>query len=104
MASLMPAVLETVAAVTGGTFECVALENGYFGPTVTTAGLLPGQAFLESLRGREGFDLALLPAEAVSEAGVFIDDLSLAELERAAPMPLRLSYHFTDALDVEIAA
>jgi len=104
MASLMPAILETVASVTGATFECVALENGYFGPTVTTAGLLPGQAFLEALRGREGYDLALLPAEAVSDSGVFIDDLSLAEVERTAPMPLRLSYTFTDALGAEAAA
>ena len=104
MAPLMPIVLETVAAVTGATFDCVALENEYFGPTVTTAGLLPGQAFLEVLRGRVGYDLALLPAEAVSDAGVFIDDLSLAEVERTAPMPLRLSYHFTDALGVKAAA
>jgi putative radical SAM enzyme (TIGR03279 family) len=104
MAPLMPIILETVAAVTGATFDCVALENEYFGPTVTTAGLLPGQAFLEALRGRDGYDLALLPAEAVSDAGVFIDDLSLTEVECTAPMPLRLSYHFTDALGVEAAA
>jgi putative radical SAM enzyme (TIGR03279 family) len=104
MAALMPAILETVAAATGATFECVALENGYFGPTVTTAGLLPGQAFLEAVRGREGFDLALLPAEAVSDAGVFIDDVSFADVQAAAAMPLRLSYHFTDALGAEIAA
>lgn len=104
MAPLMPIILETVAAVTGATFDCVALENEYFGPTVTTAGLLPGQAFLEALRGRDGYDLALLPAEAVSDAGVFIDDLPLTEVECTAPMPLRLSYHFTDALGVEAAA
>ena len=104
MAALMPVILETVAAVTGATFDCLVLENGYFGPTVTTAGLLPGQAFREALSGREGYDFALLPAEAVSDAGVFIDDLSLAELERTAPMPLRLSYHFTDALGAEVAA
>jgi putative radical SAM enzyme (TIGR03279 family) len=104
MAALMPAILETVAAVTGATFECVALENGYFGPTVTTAGLLPGQAFLAAVCGREGFDLALLPAEAVSDAGVFIDDVSFADVQAAAAMPLRLSYHFTDALGVEVAA
>jgi putative radical SAM enzyme (TIGR03279 family) len=104
MAALMPAILETVAEVSGATFECVVLENGYFGPTVTTAGLLPGRAFLEALRGREGFDLALLPAEAVSDAGAFIDDLSFADLQAGAPMPLRLSYHFTDALGAETAA
>jgi putative radical SAM enzyme (TIGR03279 family) len=104
MARLMPPILETVASATGGAFECVVLENAYFGPTVTTAGLLPGRAFLDALRGRDGYDLALLPAEAVSDAGVFVDDLSFAEVEAAAPMPVRLSYHFTDALGAERAA
>jgi putative radical SAM enzyme (TIGR03279 family) len=104
MARLMPPILETVASATGGAFECVVLENAYFGPTVTTAGLLPGRAFLDALRGRDGYDLALLPAEAVSDAGVFVDDLSFAEVEVAAPMPVRLSYHFTDALGAERAA
>ena len=104
MAPLMPPILETVAAVTGATLECVALENTFFGPTVTTAGLLPGRGFAAALTGRAGFDLALLPAEAVNEAGVFVDDVSLADVEEAAaPMPVRLSYHFTDALAAEAA-
>jgi putative radical SAM enzyme (TIGR03279 family) len=98
MARLMPPILQTVAAATGGTFDLAVLENGYFGPSVTTAGLLPGSAFLDALRGREGYDLALLPAEALSDAGVFVDDVPLAALEAAAPMRVRLSYQFTDAL------
>jgi hypothetical protein len=40
----------------------------------------------------------------VNEDGVFIDDVSLAELTVAAPAPVALSYHFTDALGVEAAA
>jgi NifB/MoaA-like Fe-S oxidoreductase len=104
MARLMPQVLETVAAATGAELECAVLANDFFGPSVTTAGLLPGAAFLGALRGREGYDLALLPAEAVSDAGVFIDDLPFADLQAAAPMPLRLSYDFVDALGAERAA
>lgn len=104
MARLMPQVLETVASATGGSLECAVLENSFFGPSVTTAGLLPGAAFLGALRDRGGFDLALLPAEAVSDAGVFIDDLPFAALQAAAPMPVRLSYDFVDALGAERAA
>lgn len=104
MARLMPQILQAVAEATGGTFDLAVLENTFFGSIVTTAGLLPGSAFLAALRGREDYDLALLPAEAVSDAGVFVDDLPLAEVEAAAPMPLRLSYHFTDALGTERAA
>jgi len=40
----------------------------------------------------------------VNDDGVFVDDLSFAALEASAPMPLRLSYHFTDALGTEAAA
>jgi NifB/MoaA-like Fe-S oxidoreductase len=104
MARLMPQVLETVASATCGSLECTVLENSFFGPSVTTAGLLPGAAFLGALRDRSGYDLALLPAEAVSDAGVFIDDLPFADLQAAAPMPVRLSYDFVDALGAESAA
>ena len=103
MAPLMPSILETVAEVTGAVLEPVGLENDYFGPTVTTAGLLPGSAFRRALEDRRGFDLALLPAESVSEAGAFVDDVPFVDVQASAPMPVRLSYHFTDAL-VEGAA
>ncbi len=106
MGGLMPAVLESLRKVTGARFDCTALENTFFGASVTTAGLLPGADFtraLAALDGGERYDLALLPAESVNDDGVFVDDLSFAELEAAAPMPLRLSYHFTDALSDEAA-
>ena len=104
MGPLMPSVLEAVARATGASLECVVLENSFFGPTVTTAGLLPGAAFAGALAGRADYDLALLPAEAVNEDGVFVDDLGLAEVVAAARAPLKLSYHFTDALGAEVAA
>jgi len=104
MGELMPTVIASLERATGGRFECVAVENSYFGPTVTTAGLLPGGALTAALASRRGYDLALLPAEAVNEDGIFVDDTSLASLVAASPVPVRLSYHFTDALGVEAAA
>jgi putative radical SAM enzyme (TIGR03279 family) len=109
MGPLMPEVLASLEQVTGARFECVALENSFYGPSVTTAGLLAGADFQRALAApaaSEGTrcDLALLPAESVNDDGVFVDDLSFARLEAAAPMPIRLSYHFTDALGAEVAA
>ena len=110
MGPLMPSVLESLQAATGARFDCTALENSFFGSSVTTAGLLAGADFQRALAqvrrnaGSQGYDLALLPAESVNDGGVFVDDLSFADLEASAPMPLRLSYHFTDALGVETAA
>jgi putative radical SAM enzyme (TIGR03279 family) len=104
MGELMPTVLEALERATRGRFECVVVENTYFGPSVTTAGLLPGAALAGALASRHGYDLALLPAEAVNEDGIFVDDLPLASLVASAPVPAVLSYHFTDALGVEAAA
>jgi NifB/MoaA-like Fe-S oxidoreductase len=109
MGALMPQVLaelERAAAsgeqgggAGGGRFEIVALENTLFGPAVTTAGLLPGTAIRDALRARPGLDLALLPAEALNDDLVFIDDISAKDLAAAVPMPIWLSYDFVDAVE-----
>src|SRR5207253_8461793 len=52
MGPLMPQVLADVAATTGGRFELVVVENTLFGPSVTTAGLLPGAAVERAPRDR----------------------------------------------------
>ncbi|MGH7671871.1 MAG: DUF512 domain-containing protein, partial [Gemmatimonadales bacterium] len=52
MGPLMPQVVGDLAAATGGRFEILALENFLFGPSVTTAGLLPGAALRAALRER----------------------------------------------------
>jgi putative radical SAM enzyme (TIGR03279 family) len=98
MGPLMPQVVGDLAAATGGRFEVLALENALFGPSVTTAGLLPGATLLAALRERPDLDLALLPAEAVNDDLRFIDDLGAHELAAQVPMPVRFSYDFADAL------
>ncbi len=98
MGRLMPHLLGPLERATGAHFALHALENPLFGPAVTTAGLLPGKAFAAALAAHPDLDLALLPAEAVNDEGLFLDDLAFAELAEAAPAPVRLSYYFTDAL------
>ncbi len=98
MGPLMPQVLADVAAVTGGRFELVVVENALFGRSVTTAGLLPAAAIEGALRERRDLDLSLVPAEAVNDDLVFIDEVSAADLAERLPMPVRLSYDFADAL------
>jgi putative radical SAM enzyme (TIGR03279 family) len=98
MGRLMPQVLETLSGATGGRFELKVLENDLFGPSVTTAALLPGRAFGRALADLDNPDLVLLPAEAVNDDGLFIDDVTFEELAEAASMDVRLSHYFTDAL------
>jgi putative radical SAM enzyme (TIGR03279 family) len=104
MGHLMPMVLEPLARVTGAEFELIPVVNTLFGPTVTTAGLLPGMAMHEALRGRRHLDLVLLPGESVNDEGLFIDNMSFDVLAHSMPAPVRLSRDFTDALQVPVAA
>lgn len=98
MARLMPQVLETVARETGAAFELLVADNTLFGPSVTSAGLLPGRDFQAALSARRDLDAALLPAEAVNDRGQFLDDMTWEALQVAVPVPVYLSYDLADAL------
>ncbi len=104
MGQLMPLVLQPLARITGAEFVLLPVVNSLFGPSVTTAGLLPGAALRSALAGRADLDLALLPGEAVNDDGLFIDNLSFESVAGAAPMEVRLSKDFADALQVAAAA
>jgi putative radical SAM enzyme (TIGR03279 family) len=98
MGRLMPQVLATLEAKTEARFDLIVLENDLFGPSVTTAALLPGRAFMRALANRPDLDLALLPAEAINDDGAFLDDLGLQNVAAAVPADVRTSYDFADVL------
>ena len=104
MSQLMPMVLEPLARVTGSEFELISVVNTLFGPSVTTAGLLPGVAMQQALRVRRDLDLVLLPGESVNDDGLFIDSMSFDLLGAAVPVEIRLSKDFADALHEPVAA
>jgi putative radical SAM enzyme (TIGR03279 family) len=99
MGPLIPQIVTDLTQITQAHFEILALENTLFGPSVTTAGLLPGKAVLAALRDRRDLDLALLPAESVNDDLLFMDDMEAHDLAGQLPMPVRLSYDFADALE-----
>ncbi len=98
MGGLLPTVLADLTAATHARFELVVVENTLFGPSVTTAGLLPAGAIAAALSRRHDFDVALLPAEAVNDDLVFIDDVSADALAARLACPVHLSYDFADVL------
>lgn len=89
-----------LAAVTGARVEVVTVRNEYFGETVTIAGLLGGRDILNALQGDASEeDLVVLPAEALNQDDVFIDDFSLAEFRSALEgVEIRKGYDLIDAL------
>ncbi len=89
-----------LAAVTGARVEVVTVRNEYFGETVTIAGLLGGRDILSALRGdASAEDLVVLPAEALNQDDVFIDDFSLDQLRSALEgVEIRKGYDLIEAL------
>ena len=104
MAQLMPMVLEPLTDITGASFELIPVVNSLFGPTVTTAGLLPGTAIQNALKGRRDLDLVLLPGESINDDALFMDSMSLDLLIHSVPVELRLSHDFADVLHMPVAA
>jgi putative radical SAM enzyme (TIGR03279 family) len=101
MRPMMPELLEALTRQTGAHFELIPMVNSLFGPTVTTAGLLVGADIRRALADRHDLDLALIPAETINDAGVFLDDESFVAVRESLPMPVYPSYDFIDALAPE---
>lgn len=104
MAPLLPPVLADIGAASGASLELLPVVNTLFGPSVTTAGLLPGRAIHAAISGRQDLDLILVPGEAVNDDGVFMDDFPFRELVAGHSAEIRLSKRFSDALPLACAA
>jgi len=76
--------LHALEQKTGATLRPVAVKNRLFGENVTVAGLVSGRDIIAALEGMEPGDLVLIPDVMLKEGeGLFLDDLSLADLQRA---------------------
>lgn len=84
--------LELLAArlrAAGWQAEVVSVPNRFYGGGVNVAGLLTGQDILATLRSRDLGELVLLPSVVLNTDGIFLDDLTPADLERELGAPLR---------------
>lgn len=104
MAPFIERLAAKLERATGATVDVVRVENGYFGPSVTIAGLLGGQDILEALGEGRPDDLIVLPAEALNADDQFIDNVPLSVLSaRLAPAEIRSGYEITEVLGVGVA-
>ena len=88
-----------LASQTGADVEVVNVVNGFFGETVTVAGLLGGRDIQAALGAGRAGDVVMLPAEALNADDLFIDSLPLGELETAlAPARVVSGYEVTATL------
>lgn len=90
MAPIFEQLAARLAAATGCDAQAIGVSNTYFGPTVTTAGLLAGTDIADALASAGGdWDVVLLPAESLNDDARFIDDIAL-EAMREAFAPARV--------------
>ena len=77
-----------------------AVENTFFGPSVTVTGLLTGGDLLRSLKdaGEYADELLLSSVTLRSEKDLFLDGMSLDELKKALPVPLTLTDNTAEGL------
>jgi putative radical SAM enzyme (TIGR03279 family) len=81
---VMTKMMREAAKLTGLEVRVVAVENQFFGPLVTVAGLLTAQDTLDAIAARfadfTGDDLLLLPRVMLDNAGArFLDDMTVEE-------------------------
>jgi putative radical SAM enzyme (TIGR03279 family) len=100
MAPALDPLIRRLNQATGSQTEVVAIENRYFGPTVTTAGLLPGNDIVRAFTAVTPYNVVLVPAESLNDDGRFIDDVAIETIERAlAPACVRVARELTAALE-----
>jgi putative radical SAM enzyme (TIGR03279 family) len=90
---VMAKMMREAARMTALEVRVVAVENQFFGPLVTVAGLLTAQDTLDAIAARfsdfTSGDLLLLPRVMLDNAGArFLDDMMVEEFRAQAPAPV----------------
>ncbi|WP_338441889.1 TIGR03279 family radical SAM protein [Synechococcus elongatus IITB4] len=86
--------------VQGLQVDLVGLASRYWGQALTVTGLLTGQDLIESLGDRDLGDGLLLPSVMLRHGDrCFLDDLTIADVERALNVPIYVAEGITGLLE-----
>ena len=93
--------LERLKTVEGLRFRMVIAGNGFFGPTVTVAGLLTGQDIVHALKEKRIGDLVLIPAATLKDdSDLFLDNMRLEQVEQALGVKVVKVGRFSEIVSV----
>ena len=71
--------------------QVFAIRNDFFGENITVSGLLTGQDIFKQLSNQKLGKCLLLPQNVLrSGEDVFLDDMTLSELENALQVPINI--------------
>lgn len=75
----------------GLSVQVYQIENRFFGEKITVAGLITGQDLMEQLKGKKLGERLLLPCNMLrSGENVFLDDVTVEELEKTLQIPIHI--------------
>ncbi len=80
--SAAPYIRELVNSVTDKV-EVIPIKNDFLGHTITVAGLITGADIINQLKGKDLGEALLLPQVMLNYDGLFLDDLTVADIEKA---------------------
>ncbi len=87
--TILKSVVDRLRTIEGLFIHPVTVKNFFFGPSVTVAGLLTGRDLLDALKGKRVGDMVIFPSNMLKEdEGVFLDGMTLEELQRQLNMKL----------------
>jgi len=89
-------ILRTLGERKGLRSELIPCENKTFGSSVTVTGLLCGADFAAALEGSRGKGPVLIPPNSLNKQGIFLDDMSPADLTRRFGRPIIVPNSFRD--------
>jgi len=99
--AILKRALARLKTIEGLRIRLVIAQNGFFGPTVTVAGLLTGRDILQALDKKRLGDLVLIPASALQEdTDLFLDNMRLAQVEQTLGVNVVKVGSFRDILSV----
>lgn len=83
--------------------DIYGVENKFWGRNVTVSGLLTGRDILNCLKNikkmKNRYDIILLPPNCLNMDNLFLDDISLSELENKVNIPVKVgSYSMVDTI------
>jgi putative radical SAM enzyme (TIGR03279 family) len=89
---LLSGFLRSLSEKTGVELEPVAVKNSLFGARVTVTGLVGGNDIVKALKGRDLGVAVIVPDVMLKEGeGLFLDDMTVEELERSLGSPVTVA-------------
>ena len=98
---ILGGVLDRLRMIKGLSLRQITVTNRFFGPSVTVAGLLTGSDLVRGLKGKRLGDVLVLPSTMVKEDdAVFLDGMTIEELEQRLKVKVSIAAGFSDLLQL----